>query len=368
MAINQLGGATWTNPLALPGSKTVNATNKTTPVTSNTGTKQVVPGAKVYNPMPAYSAPAATTQWTDPGGGDGGGGGDQTITTGGGQAAPVWVDPYSNTVFGSTENFNRVHGDWTSQRDATMGSITDRINNDYDGYNSAVQDFDANTRMGQTRINDQYVQNELSKIQGGRGVQDMVGTGVRSAGVVLANKPGASTSSAGEGVARAYGQVGAREMTKVNNQAAQGKHAIDLDQAEFNEEVTMDARHLSENKTRIVNDIATETAGKIASLNAAAASASLSDRLDIEGEKARVRNEALARLSTLDQRIQGIQGSAKPSDPNSWNATATAMANDGVAANNPFDFQTGTPAEFAGTGQFEGPLPLFRRPMGRDER
>lgn len=359
---NVLGGATWTNPLAITGSQ-VNATNTTTPVTSKTGSKAAPSITSAFNYNPASAATA----------GSGGGGisapqvsyddnSGQSSAVTPYAAAPVYVDPYSSTVFGSTANFNRIHGDWLGQKDATMGSITDRIQNDRNGYESTVKDFGTNVERGQTHLNESFDQNELARIEGGRGVQDMVGTGVRSAGVVIGNKPGASTSSARDAIARAYSQIGQREMNKVGNQFEKGQHDIGIQQDDFNSQVSTDARHLSENKVKIVNDIATEAASKIASLNAAAASASLDDRMDIEAEKARVKNEALATLSQLDSVIADYSAKAHPNDRPTRIAHATQMANAGQVAANPFNFTADVPQQFQNTGQFESGLPLFQAP------
>jgi hypothetical protein len=278
------------------------------------------------------------------------------------------VDPYASTVFGSTANFNRVRGDWMGQKDATFKSIQDRIGRDYDAFNSSVLDFDNDVQHGQSKINNMYVQNELAGVQGKRGVLDMVGTGVKSAGITLANRPGASTSSATDGVARAYGEIGQKEMTKVGNQYALGKGEVDMAQADFLNEIGVDVRHLKENKNRIVNDIASEAAQKVAALNAAAAGASLEDRLNIESEKERVRNEAMGKLSTLDGAIASAESKAKPSSQKDWMQKATEMANAGVAGADQFNYTSQTPTQFSGSGPFAGELPIFTAPKKNNEQ
>lgn len=337
------------------------------------GQRTVSPQRPTYNPQPAvvssgnftntynpqqtgtqnYYAPKQTTQITTGGGGGGGGGGGTVAPAA--PAKPVYVDPYAGTPFGTTANFNRIKGEWTSQRDNTFKSINDRVNNDLVSYDSAVKDLDSDVASGQKRLNAAYTQNELAKLQGQRGVNQMVGQGIRSAGVMLANK-NASTSSAADAFARAYSTIGQRELTGVGNQYQAGLGEINMDQEEFNTEVATDARHLLENKTKFVNSIVQDAADKIAALNASAAGASLPDRIEIEKEKSRIRNEAMGKFSAYDAQIDSAKGKAKASGKGTWHKEATDMANAGVAGSESFDFTSSVPAEFRDTGPYESTL------------
>ena len=292
--------------------------------------------------------------------GSGGGGGSAAASGGGGgYVAPAYVDPYAGTVFGSTANFNKAESDFGAQRDATYGSITDRIGNDANSYHSGMLDYEDSLKTGIRNLNEQGVQNELARTQGNAGVLDMVGHGVRSAGIQLANRSGASDSSAGEAIGQAYGDIGRRANAQVGNQYEAGQHTIDLAAADFNDQMVQGARHLEENKAKIVNGIVSDAQTSIAALNAQAVNASLPDRIDIENKKQEIRNNATARLSSFDGELSSAQAGAKPADRQTNRGQAAKLATAGSTASNPFEYTTSTPAEFQDTGPFNSDLPLF---------
>lgn len=276
--------------------------------------------------------------------------------------APTFVapqpppDPYAGTVFGSTANHDRIQNDWNSQRDTTMSSINDRIGNDANTYHSSIIDYIESLKNGQGKIDQSAVQNELARQQGQTGVIGTVGRGLRSGGIVLANK-NAGTSSATEALARAYSDIGQREMSGVDNQYENGKYKIGLDQADLDAQAATGARHINDNKNNVINTIVSDAQSAIAALNASASTASLTDRVDIEAKKAEIRNQAMAKLQAYDGELAGAKPAAASVETNRGQANQLAQA--GNAAANPFQYSTEIPTQFQSSGPFASDIPLF---------
>lgn len=277
-------------------------------------------------------------------------------------------DPFAK--WGGEAAYNQYVKDYNTGKTATYGSITDRINGDSSQFGSGVMDYEESMAAGQKKLNGQGTQTELARAQGNAGVLDTVGTGLQSAGTLISTRGGASTSSAPEAIARAYAKVGQREMTKVGNQYAQGMNALKGNQEDFDAQNVTSLRHLTENKTTIVNGIVTAAQTAIAALNDKAASSSLPDRIDIESEKARIKGEALASLSKFDGQLVAAKQKNAPSSVDQNRISAEALRTAGTAATTPFEYTSQMPAQFAGTGPFASDLPLYALPNGakRDER
>lgn len=305
------------------------------------------------DPSQSYQNDGLTQSWTgwNPGTGPVDSGGSTTT-----YEAPVYVDPYA--AWGGKAAYDSLVNDYNSSKTTTMNSITDSENDAANSYHSGLLDYLDSVKLGQNKINNQTTQNELAKIQGNRSILDMVSHGIRSSGVMLGNR-NASTSSASEALANAWGENGRREAGKVGNQYEQGKSGIAMSQADFDTQMAQGARHLNENKTTIVNGIISSAVAALGDLNAKAASANLPDRIEIESEKNRIRAEAMAKLQAFDGELAAGQAANKPITQDAAMAQAFQMSNAGTAATNPFQFSTDVPTQLQGTGPFASELPLF---------
>lgn len=276
-------------------------------------------------------------------------------------AAPA-PDPYA--AWGGQAGYNQAVSDYGASSAQTNASINERIGSEGTKYGSGILDFIDQNRIGQNSINAKTVQNELSKQQGSAGVLETVGRGVRSGGVMLANK-NASNSSAAEALARAWGDFGRREQTGVNNQFVNGQNSINNAQVEFGIQQAQGSRRLGEGKAQVINSIVGDAQTALSALNAQAASASLPDRVNIEQRKAEIRNQTLQALQQYDNQLtQGLSG-IKQIDPNAARTQATSMRTAGVAATNPFNYTTDVPQSVQNTGPFASELPIFQYPGAR---
>lgn len=272
--------------------------------------------------------------------------------------APVQVDPWAGTPWGSKANHDKALGDFNAAKNNAYGSITDLTTDTANKYNSSILDYLDQFRAGQRAIDRSSVQNELARSEGRMGVLDMVGTGLKSGGVML-NNAGAANSSAGEQLGKAYSDLGRKELSKVGNQFVLGQENIKGQQDELNIGADTFKRKSGESKVSAVNAIVQTASQQLAQLNAAAQSASLPDRIAIEQEKVRIRNEALSRLTVFDATLNsGIAGTT-PASADTNRIEAQRLLTAGTAPENSFNYTSSIPAQFQGSGPFASALPIF---------
>lgn len=287
---------------------------------------------------------------------------DQSAYTGAASApaAPAApVDPYAK--WGGLAAFQKLNSDFQASKGSAYSSITDLVNNGAANYEQSIGAWGQNLKKGQTALDDQQVDIELGRGQGGANVLDMIGTGVRSGGVQLANM-NAGTSSAGEALAQAWGTTGNKAMGQVNNKYFQDTTRLNQDQDRFLEDMDYSGKQITDSKVTVVNDIVSRAAASLSDLNAKAASASLEDRIGIEAEKNRIRNETMAKLNQYDGQFAESKGKFKKMDNSVAKGKAKSLQTTGLGGDmNPFDFTTQVPQAAQGTGPFASELPIFTK-------
>lgn len=268
-------------------------------------------------------------------------------------------DPYAK--YGGTAAYNALVSGFGAQKTNIINTAGEAASNAGKNLGSSITDFINNLRDSQKAIDNKGVQNELSKIQGGRSILDMVGRGIKSGGVMLAGR-NAGNSSGAEAIAHAYGDLGRREMSKVGNQYELGNFDINQQQGALDQKrdqyVNGDYGYKL-SKENVVSGIVTDARGKLAALDAAMASASLPDRIAIEQEKESIRQQVLGQLSQYDQQLASQNGTVSAMGQDARRNQAFNLSSAGVAPEHQFDFATQAPAQLQGTGPFASDLPIF---------
>jgi hypothetical protein len=268
------------------------------------------------------------------------------------------VDPAAAAAAATAKALAAARGDYSSTLSSTNNSINDAIGTAGSSYNSSILDWLDSQKAAQKTIDSSRVQNELARQQGTQDILDMVGNGIKSGGVILANGNSGS-SSAGEALARAYGVQGRQQASKVGNQFAQNDAGINTQQDNLDASTQTELRHANEDKTTTINSIVNSARSQLAALNASAASASLPDRVDIEGRIASIKQQALDALSAYDAQLTN---GAKPQSADQIRSSAQQLLTAGTAPESSFDYTTDVPAQFQDTGQFASSLPIFVSP------
>lgn len=297
--------------------------------TATTGNQYL--GGTVISPS---SPSKAATGGASTGGGASGGGGSSTAV--------------------ADANFN-------DQKNSTLSSIGDAIKSNAGDFGGSIQDYIDQRQQSQNSINNDSVQNELAREQGQQGVLDMVGNGIKSGGVTLANS-NAGSSSAGEALARAYGVLGRQQSSQVGNQFAQGQNKVNTEENNLLAGDATEARHVTQSKTDTINNIVNNARTQLANLNYYAASGNVNDRVNIEQQIAQVKQQAIDALSAYDSTLsKGTAGQPQESAAG-IRSTAQQLLTAGTAPENSFNYTTNTPAQFQGSGQFASDLPIFVSP------
>lgn len=265
------------------------------------------------------------------------------------------------TTSGSGTSTAAADANFNDQKNSTLSSIKDSIGSNAGDFGGSIQDYVDQRQQSQNSINNDSVQNELSREQGQQGVLDMVGNGIKSGGVTLANN-NAGSSSAGEALARAYGILGRQQSSQVGNQFAQGQNKVNTEENNLVAGDTTEARHVTQSKTDTINNIVNNARTQLANLNYYAASGNVNDRVDIENQIAQVKQQAIDALSAYDGTLsKGISGQT-PQSAAGIRSTAQGLLTAGTAPESQFNYTTTPPPQLQGTGQFASDLPIFVSP------
>lgn len=231
--------------------------------------------------------------------------------------------------------------DYEKTKNVTYGSITDQINTTRDKTKSSVLDYLGQYEDSQRGIDKNAKKSELAREEGRVGILDMIGQGLRSGQVAL-NNSNATSSSAGDEIAKAYGRMGEKQMAKVNMGYNLEQEDIRDAQDSLARSYETFKRKYGEDKVAASNGIVQEALSALASLDSMAANAG-ANRIDIEGEKARIRNQALAELNAIDTILNDGVAKIKPATREQNRAEAFKLLNGNAAPQGGLGFNSTLP-------------------------
>lgn len=251
---------------------------------------------------------------------------------------------------------------FNTQKQNIYGTATDAARAGGSNLQGSILDFVDSLRSGQRGIDTAAVNNELAKRQGTSSVLGMVGRGIKSGGVMLANK-NAGDSSASGALAQAYGDQGRRQLTGIGNQYELGNRDIADKQLSLDEQRnTFVNRKYGESKEQIVNGIVEQARNALAGLDAAMLEASIPERIQIEQEKTAIKNSVLGELQKYDQFLRDQVGKVRATSTQDRRARAAELQTAGYdLGEGAFDFTDEAPAQFQ-NGPYASELPIFTRP------
>ena len=277
----------------------------------------------------------------------------------------TYVDPYAS--YGGTAAYNNLVSGFDAQKQNVFGSANDAASAYGQKYNNSILNFLDNQGIGQKNIDTQAQKNQLAKMQGVNGILAMVGQGIQSGGVQLANR-NAGDSSGGEAIARAYGQLGNQQMANVGNQYQLGQQDVQNSQDAFNIQQQMGVRDLQSGKQDAINQITNDARTQLAQIDAAMANANLPQRIQLDQARQQVQNSAIQALQQYDQTLTSGVGAIKPMGADQVRAGAATMASAGYdLGNNAFNYTTEAPAQFQNTGPSPSALPVYSNQYGKKQ-
>lgn len=223
-------------------------------------------------------------------------------------------------------------------------------------YSLAIDKWLNQDKAAQNAVNAKGVNAEMARNQGVQGIRSMVGNGIKSAGVMLANKNAGSSSAAGA-LANAYGQLGQRQMQSVGNQYGQAQNQIGLEQQTVDDSRVLQKKTFDTWKTNTVNDIISQAQQSMAALNTDAANASLPDQIAIQQEVERIRGEAMAKLQAFDAQLNNTTQATNREQRMTEGQRLQSL---NMAGDNPFQFTTdNVDQQFQYQAPAGGGLPIY---------
>lgn len=278
------------------------------------------------------------------------------------ETQPTQIDPAAAARAAAA---SAARDTFNTGKQSIYDSVNDSTANQGIRYNSGVLDLLAGLRTGQRSVDTMGAKNELARNQGVAGVLGMVGRGITSGGVALANR-NAGDSSGAEGIANAYGTLGRQQMSSVGNQYEMGNKDIALQQQILDEQTATGVRKLNEDKQVYINQIVANAGNEFAQLNAAAAGASLPDRIAIDQEKEAIRQKVIAALQSYDQTLNSGIAGIKPTTIEQRRAEANRLRDAGTNLGaDMFNFTSEAPLQMGGVAPAGGGLPIYTMPRGR---
>lgn len=278
----------------------------------------------------------------------------------GGTTAPQ-VD-HTWDAWGGQANYNNLMNNFNTQKQGILDSTNQAGAAAGQSYGRSIEDTMDALRQNQNKINGQGMQNELAKRQGTQGVLGMVSRGLKQGGTMLAQK-NATNSSATEALAKAYADLGRRQMSNVGNQYETGNREVASAQYEQDLQKSRGVKRLGEDKNTIVNSIVSDAQNKLGQLQGAMAGASLGDRINIQQEIANVRQNAMNQLQGYDSVLSEKAAGVQATNLDQRRSAALAAASAGTAPENAFNFTTQAPVQLQG-GQASSNLPIYTMPRG----
>lgn len=276
---------------------------------------------------------------------------------------PPPPDPYAK--WGGRAAYDNMRSGFANQKSSILNSANAAAQQRGIEYKQGILDWGLGAKESQQAIDNRGINAEMAKSQGMKGVLGMVSRGIRSAGVMLANKNAGDSSAAGA-LAAAYGDIGKRQASGVNNAYGLEQNQITLDQQNLGARNALAMQKFEDSKQTVVNSIVSEAENNLAALDAQIAGASLPDRIAIEQEKQNIRNNAMAQLTQYDAELAKQRAAANPTSIDARRAEASRLSNMGKASNMDFGYTTDVPAQFQDTGPFASELPIFT--YGRNKR
>lgn len=280
--------------------------------------------------------------------------GSTTTTPQQASSAPA-VDPYSQ--WGGASNYNRLVSGFDTQKSGIHSSAVDAAKTSGLGLKNSILDFIDSLKTGQSQIDNRGINNELARQRGVADVYNAMNQGIRSGGVTLANR-NASDSSAAEAIARAYGDIGRRQMSDIGNQYEMENVEIGLAQDDLLRQRAAGLRRFQSAEEQAITSILADATDKLSALDAAMANASLPERIALNTEKNKIRSQVEKILAPYTSSLSQANN-VKAMGANDRIAEATRRRSLGMAPSKQFDYSTDIPVGLEGSGPVSSELPIF---------
>lgn len=261
----------------------------------------------------------------------------------------------------------RLQAGFDKQKSNIFGTAREAAGIGGNKLGGSIRGFLNDLRTNQQGVDNSYIQSALAKKQGYNSILDMVGRGIKSGGVMLANR-NAGDSSGAQAIAEAYGDIGRREMSGVNNEFSQKERENQQAEEALMRQRQAGIADIRDEKSNIINNIAMDARGKLAELDAAMVDADLPTRIAIDQERNKIKAEVTKLLAKYDAQLSQGAAGIKGMTPEQRRAEAYRLANEGVAAEDSFNFSDTVQSNFSGGQAEPNGLPLYTLPRTNEDQ
>ena len=275
------------------------------------------------------------------------------------------TDPYAQ--WGGLGAFNNLASGFNNQLSNIGATANSAAKLTGGQVNRSILDFIDSSTSAQNKINQSAEENFANKISGNRAVGATVDRGISSGNVMLANR-NAGSSSGGEAIARAYGQIGQRQNATIGNQFAKGQAQIDLSQADLETQMASGVRNISGGLDDSAAMIVEDARKELGILEAAQLEADMPTRISIEVEKQKIKQSVLGYLSKYDQQLTQGVSKVNPTNMDTRRDNAFASVDAGRLPEESFNLPIGAGAQFqTNSNGGDTGLPIYTSPSKKDE-
>lgn len=250
----------------------------------------------------------------------------------------------TNTTGGGTA-YNPAAVAKAAQDAKNLGYINDQVSGAQAGemnsgsvagstYNTQGLNLADQLRQGQTGINQARQGIAMSQINSIKSLVDTIKQGLSGSAVTLGNS-NALDSSAANAVGRIYTNYGNEQRNVINNDAAVKGQEQDVAQTNLGTQKDEGIRNLSTYRDTVLDQISNDTQQKLASIDGIAQLQGLSGKVDINGIKQQVIQNAQDKIAAADSYIQSLIGGITPTSADDTAKNAYALANSGVQSSGP---------------------------------
>lgn len=250
---------------------------------------------------------------------------------------PAPVDPYAK--YGGRAAYDAQVGEFNQNKDSILDSANMSRRALFNQGRSSILDFIDDAKLTQQGIDQKRANAQFSLQEGKSDIMDMVGRGIRSGGVMLANKNAASSGAAGQ-IARAYGELGNREARDVGNQFELENQGINVEQQGLATNFEKQRRKIDEFKVNQTDSIVNSAKADLQALEARRIGASLPELFQIDQLTQQIKDATMAKLGELDGLLQTERAKINPMSKQQVLAKANQMRTAGTGGPQMFDFNT----------------------------
>lgn len=254
-------------------------------------------------------------------------------------SAPAPAPSPQNTI-GGTSTYNPAAAAKAAADAKNLGYINDQVSGAEAGgmnsgsvagstYNTQGLNLVDQLRQGQTGINQSRQGIAMDQINSVKSLVDTIKQGLHGSAVSLGNS-NALDSSAADAVSRIYANYGNEQRNVINNDAAVKNQSQDVAQTNLGIQKDEGVRNLSTYRDTVLDQIANDTQQKLSAIDGIAQLEGLSGKVDINGIKQQVIQNAQQKIADADTYIQNQLGGINPTSADDIAKNAYALANAGV--------------------------------------